>query len=97
MFKIYASGDSNQLNIFLDELKSNPRYNVALETKQYYDAEHKRGKVVLCVKIQPLKPVTVSLRTKNGEQINIDFLNSTVIELDKGVYVISGKTVDIFS
>lgn len=96
MFKVYASGDSDQLNIFLSDLKSNPRYNVALETKEHYDINHKRGKMVMSVDIQTVTPMSVVLNTENGEQVTIDLLKSIVVKFDNDITYISGKVFDIF-
>lgn len=97
MFKLYASGDSDQLSIFLTDLKSNPRYDVALEAKEHYDKEQSRGKMVMNVDVKSVAITTVILETKNGIDVEINLLHGVIVELDDGITNISGKVFDVFA
>lgn len=98
MFKLYASGDLDHLNYFLQELKSNPRFDVALETKECYDTEHggNRGKIVVSIEIKWVDITTVILETENGVDVKIPLMYATVLELN-GFTSISGVAFDIFA
>lgn len=97
MFKLYASGDLEQLNYFLKELESNERLNVAVEAKEYYDKEHgNRGKIVMSVEMKTDDLVTVILETQNGTDVKISLKHVSVVELEGGIMSVSGLAHDIF-
>ncbi|WP_124727253.1 hypothetical protein [Staphylospora marina] len=97
MFKIYASGDFNQLNLFLRDLKAFPGYHVCLEARErFIHTEDNKGKIVASVEMEPSELMIVTLDTANGSKVRIPLSHGMEVKIGEGLTCISGLTYDIF-
>lgn len=98
MLKLCVTGEPSELYHFMNDLKTQPRYNVKLATKEPDKENDHESKVLVNVDLIPevSKPLTVKLQTESGQELVINLLDGMVVELDEGVTYISGKVFDIF-
>ncbi len=98
MLKLCVTGEPSEFYHFMNDLKTRPRYNVKMATKEQCEENNPESRVLVNVDFIPevSKPLTVKLEAANGQELVINLLDAMVIELDEGVTYISGKVFDIF-
>ncbi|SEN07498.1 hypothetical protein [Lihuaxuella thermophila] len=98
MLKLCVTGEPSELYHFMNDLKTQPRYNVRLVSNVHDQEDDQETKVLVNVDLIPeiSKPLTVKLESANGQELVINLLDGMVVELDEGVTYISGKVFDVF-
>ncbi|MBA4494008.1 hypothetical protein ACFO25_11355 [Paenactinomyces guangxiensis] len=98
MLKLQLSGDPKEIYHFMNDLQSQPQYGVQLESKRYLLPGFTEKEITAYVNYVPKeqKPLTVTLKTQEGKEVQINLLDGVAVELDRGITYISGKVFDIF-
>ncbi|MBA4496396.1 hypothetical protein ACFO25_00610 [Paenactinomyces guangxiensis] len=98
MLKVSVKGDPHEIYHFMNDLQSQPQYGVQLEAKRYLLPGFNEKEITAYVNYVPKerKPMTVTLKTLEGKEVQINLLDGVAVELDQGITYISGKVFDIF-
>ncbi|MBA4496508.1 hypothetical protein ACFO25_03995 [Paenactinomyces guangxiensis] len=82
----------------MNDLQSQPQYGVQLESKRCLLPGFQEKEITAYVNYVPKerKPMTVTLKTPEGKDVQINLLDGVTVELDQGITYISGKVFDIF-
>ncbi|SEN33768.1 hypothetical protein [Lihuaxuella thermophila] len=97
MLKMCVVGNPFELYRFINDLKSQPQYEVKIDSKGYISPVFKEKENVVKMNFVPevCKPLTVNLETEKEEEVKIHFWDSIMVEMQPGVTWISGKVFEI--
>ncbi|TCS96770.1 hypothetical protein [Hazenella coriacea] len=99
MIRIEVTGEEHHVRRFLYEIQCNP--SIQLD-QQETDSLKNNGQadchVTYKVVLQPEQRTRlVEIQTTEGKKIQIPILDLIQVEIDEGVKVLAGKTIDIFT
>lgn len=99
MLKLRVMGKADLLNHFMSDFKSQPQYQIKLESKSFSCPPNNEGMVLASFEFKPRhrRALTVTLYTTDHKELELNLLDGKAIEMDQGITYINGKVFDIFS